>query len=83
MYRRPKVPSEWPLRSEVLLEPWPSSSDRVLHAVLHSEEISLWFDPVEPERKLRGPSSLDNQMAIALLSVLGMSGVVIGWALFV
>jgi hypothetical protein len=86
MSRRSKSLPQWPRRSEGLLEPWASSSDRVLHAVLHSEEVSLRFDHidlVESERERRAPTSIDDQMAIAVLSLLGMSGVVIGWAIFV
>ncbi len=84
MFKRPKPPL-WPHRSAGFLDPWPSSSDRVLHAVLHSDAPSLRFDSpeaVESDRERRALSN-DDHIAIAVLSLLGTSGVLIGWALFV
>jgi hypothetical protein len=86
VFKRPKPPLQWPHGSPGFLDPWMSSSDRVLHTVLHRDARGLRSNVselVEFERKRRGPSSVDDQMANVVLALLSASGVVIGWALFV
>jgi hypothetical protein len=87
MFKGPKPPLKWPRGFTSSLDLWSSSSDRVLHALLHRDGPSRRFnvrERVEFEGKLGGrPSSIDDQMAGVVLALLGTSGVVTGWALFV
>jgi hypothetical protein len=85
MFKRSKPPLKWPGGSAGFLDAWSSTSDRVLHAVLHPEvsiQPPIVSGRVESERKRRRTASFDDHMAIAVLALLGMSGVAIGWGLF-
>jgi hypothetical protein len=75
MNKRSKPALQWRHGSVGFLDPWLSPSDRALDAVMrrHSDRTS------------RGetPNVVDDRGAVALLALLNLCGLVIGWTLFV
>lgn len=64
----------WPRQSAESQDVWSSSSDRGLHVIMHSSLVG-W--------RLRPSSVLDKIMPILTIVVLALSGLTIGWVLFV
>jgi hypothetical protein len=86
MSRRPKPPLRWLRAQEGFLDPSPSSWDLLLQAALREEQGRRSNVPVaaRSEKTCRAGSanSIDDLMAIVVVSTLGASGVIIGWSLF-
>jgi hypothetical protein len=67
--------AHWPRQSAESRDVWSSSSDRALHVVMHSSLDLGW----RPSRL----SGLDRFMPFLAMAVLALSGLTIGWFLFV
>jgi hypothetical protein len=76
MFRRPKPPLQWPGGSVGFLDPWPSSSDRVLRVVMRVHRS-------ERGSARQSSSSIDDFMAAGVLAMLAGAGLIIPWFLFV
>jgi hypothetical protein len=89
MFRRPLVLS--PRRSAGFLAAWEAYdpkaasplSDYALHALLHRDvfDARSGYPTASRARKHHRYRTLDQAVAIAMLAVLGLSGLVIGWVL--
>jgi hypothetical protein len=65
----------WPRQSAESHDVWSSSSDRGLHVILHSSPELGW--------RLRPSSVIDRFIPFVALTLLALSGLTIGWVLFV
>jgi hypothetical protein len=65
----------WPRQSAESQDVWSSSSDRALHAIVQSSLDLGW--------RLRPSSGVDRFLPFLTMAVLVLSGLTIGWVLFI
>lgn len=67
--------THWPRQSAESRDVWSSSSDRALHVILHSSLDLGW--------RLRPSNGVDRFLPLVTITLLSLSGLTIGWFLFV